>query len=162
MAISPSQCRAARALLGWSQEDLERHAGIAKKTIADFERDARSPHERSNKALQSTLEAHGVVFIPQNGGGAGVRLKLPLPQLFRRNDVPERNWIAFAFDYKNRREVGFVYHDALAKIAPDKLKPIQVFDRDEKRILVVAAKKADCDERDDTGRVHIKGADLTV
>ena len=29
----------------------------------------------NEKAVRATLEAAGIEFIPQNGGGAGVRLK---------------------------------------------------------------------------------------
>lgn len=160
MPIMPEQCRAARALLGWSQDDLERQARIAKKTIADFERGVRSPHDSSNKALETTLEAHGVVFIPQNGGGAGVRLKLAMPKLFRRSDVPERKWVAFAFDYRGKRETGFAHYSALARIALDNLRPIEVFDRDVQRIIAFAAESVDAGRRDDEGRIMIVPDDL--
>jgi transcriptional regulator with XRE-family HTH domain len=90
MYIVASQCRAARALLGWSQDELEHHSHITKKTIADFEREARRPHDSSLHALQKAFDSNGVVFIPQNGGGAGVRLKIALPRFFRRSDLPDR------------------------------------------------------------------------
>jgi transcriptional regulator with XRE-family HTH domain len=77
MALSPAQSRAARALLEWSQNDLEAAAKVAKKTIADFERGMRQPYERTLDALQDALEAAGVEFIPENGGGAGVRMRKP-------------------------------------------------------------------------------------
>ncbi len=79
MAITPAQCRAARALLNWSQDQLEASARVARKTIADFEREARQPYERTLAAMQAALEAAGVVFIEQNGGGPGVRLRQPRP-----------------------------------------------------------------------------------
>ena len=75
MTIVPSQCRAARALLGWSQPELERAARVAKKTIVEFERGARQPHPRTLDALREALEAAGVEFIPEDGGGPGVRLR---------------------------------------------------------------------------------------
>jgi transcriptional regulator with XRE-family HTH domain len=73
--LSPPQCRAARALLGWSQDDLEDASEVAKKTIADFERGARSPYTRTLADLRRALEAAGIEFIAENGGGAGVRLR---------------------------------------------------------------------------------------
>ena len=73
MSFTPEQCRAARALLGWSQEQLKETANVAKKTIADFERGARMPYERTLRDLQKALEDAGIEFIPENGGGAGVR-----------------------------------------------------------------------------------------
>jgi transcriptional regulator with XRE-family HTH domain len=77
MSISPAQCRAARALLNWTQADLEAAAKVAKKTIADFELDRRKPHDRTLDALRVALEVAGLVFIPENGDGAGVRLRKP-------------------------------------------------------------------------------------
>jgi transcriptional regulator with XRE-family HTH domain len=75
MSISPAQCRAARALIGWSQNDLETAAAVAKKTLADFERGARTPYARTLVAIRNALELAGVEFIERNGGGPGVRLK---------------------------------------------------------------------------------------
>lgn len=73
--MKPEQCRAARALIAISQDDLAKASGVAKATIAAFELDQRQPYERTLSALRTALEAAGVVFIPENGGGAGVRLK---------------------------------------------------------------------------------------
>jgi ribosome-binding protein aMBF1 (putative translation factor) len=73
--ISVPQCRAARGLLGWSQGDLARASSVSEKSIADFERQARVPYDRTVRDLMTAMEAAGVEFIPENGGGAGVRLK---------------------------------------------------------------------------------------
>lgn len=52
---------------------------MAQRTIADFERAARTPFERTLNDLQGAMEAGGVVFLPENDeGGEGVRFeKLP-------------------------------------------------------------------------------------
>ena len=73
--LTPAQCRAARALLNWSQDQLEGAAKVARKTITDFEREARTPYARTLAAIRSALEGAGVEFIAENGGGAGVRLR---------------------------------------------------------------------------------------
>jgi len=73
MEITPAQCRAARALLNWSQDHLEMAAKVARKTIADFEREARTPYDRTLAAIRSALEAAGVEFT--NGDAPGVRLR---------------------------------------------------------------------------------------
>ena len=73
--LSPSQCRAARALISWSQDDLANASGVAKATIAYFETGKRRPYEKTLEDLRRVLEKHGVVFIPVDGGGAGVRLR---------------------------------------------------------------------------------------
>ena len=65
--LTPEICRAARALLDVSQEELARRAGVARLTIADFERGARKPIAASLAAIRSALEAAGVDFLP---GGA--------------------------------------------------------------------------------------------
>lgn len=75
IVLNAAQCRAARALLGWSQEELEGASQVAKKTIADFERGARMPYPRTLKDLRHALEGAGVEFIDANGGGPGVRLR---------------------------------------------------------------------------------------
>ena len=71
--MTPEQCRAARALLGWSQSDLEEKASVARKTLADFEGGKKKrPYARTLAAVQAALEAGGVKFI--NGDEPGVRL----------------------------------------------------------------------------------------
>ncbi len=77
MCITPDQCRAARALLGLSQDELSVAAKVARATLAEFEAGKRSPYRRTLEDIKETLEKAGVVFIPENGGGAGVRLKRP-------------------------------------------------------------------------------------
>jgi transcriptional regulator with XRE-family HTH domain len=54
---------------------LERAAQVAKKTIVDFERGTTQPHPRTLDALRAALEAAGVEFISENGGGPGARLR---------------------------------------------------------------------------------------
>ena len=75
MSISDSQCRAARALLAWTQDDLSARASVAKKTIADFETGKRRPYDRTLADIRAALETGGVAFVDQNGMGPGVRLR---------------------------------------------------------------------------------------
>ena len=74
--ISPSQCRAARGLLKWTQPKLAEESGIGLSTINRYENETRPLRESAVMRIKSTLEAAGVEFIPPNGsGGAGVRLR---------------------------------------------------------------------------------------
>ena len=73
--ITSAQCRAARALVNWSREVLSEKSKISHRSIVDFERDAREPRQVTKDALKRALESGGVQFIPENGGGAGVRLR---------------------------------------------------------------------------------------
>lgn len=73
--ITSAQCRAARALAELSREVLAHRSGLDERVIERFERKLAHPGEAAVAALKSALEAGGIVFIPENGGGAGVRLK---------------------------------------------------------------------------------------
>ncbi|WP_275891104.1 helix-turn-helix transcriptional regulator [Gluconobacter frateurii] len=75
MELSAAQCRGARGMLGISQTELAEAASVSRQTIVDFERGARTPYTNNLTAIRRALEAAGVEFIPQNGGGPGVRLK---------------------------------------------------------------------------------------
>lgn len=76
MTISPAQCRAARAMLNWSQEELARKAQLARATIADFEREVRKPIINNLIAIQNALEIGGIEFITNQGSGEGVKFCL--------------------------------------------------------------------------------------
>ncbi len=73
--MKPEQCRAARALIGISQEALSERAGVGIQTVIAFESGRRAPYVRTLDAIRAALESAGVEFIEENGGGAGVRLK---------------------------------------------------------------------------------------
>ena len=73
LSISPVQCKGARAMLGWSQDELAQRAGVAKQTLADFERGSRSPYARTLADIQKALEAGGVEFT--DGDAPGVRMR---------------------------------------------------------------------------------------
>jgi transcriptional regulator with XRE-family HTH domain len=77
IAISPGQARAARALIGWSQDQLVAASSVAKRTLARFELDEGAPQRRTLAAIRTALESAGVEFIAENGGGPGVRLRKP-------------------------------------------------------------------------------------
>jgi len=68
----------ARVALGIAVRDLAGMAKVSPDTIARLER-GEPLKERTVDAIRSTLEAAGVEFIPENGGGAGVRLRKPAP-----------------------------------------------------------------------------------
>jgi DNA-binding XRE family transcriptional regulator len=73
--FSPALCRAARGLVGWSQSELAEKARVGRSTVADFERGSRTPVYNNMAAMMDALVAEGIEFIPENGGGAGVRFR---------------------------------------------------------------------------------------
>lgn len=78
--ITPAQCRAARALLDWSQQQLAEAAKVGNATIRNFEGGKSSPQNATLTVLRSALEAAGVELIAENGGGPGVRLAKASPK----------------------------------------------------------------------------------
>jgi transcriptional regulator with XRE-family HTH domain len=79
MIFMPVQCRMARAALGLGVRELAAAAKVSVDTVARFER-GDELKERTIEALQRTLEAAGVEFIDENGGGPGVRLRKRQPK----------------------------------------------------------------------------------
>jgi predicted transcriptional regulator len=75
--ITIKQLKAARALLGWSQADLADHSGVSEPTIARLESADGQVGGRGEtvRKIRSALEAGGIEFIDENGGGRGVRLR---------------------------------------------------------------------------------------
>ncbi|QPI28338.1 helix-turn-helix domain-containing protein [Sinorhizobium meliloti] len=75
--ITGAQIRAARALIRWSAKELAKAAGVGVATVsrAEVEDGTTSLTSANLKAIRLALETAGIQFIPENGGGVGVRLK---------------------------------------------------------------------------------------
>jgi len=73
--MTPAQCRAARALVDLTQPKLAQLSGLGLSTVVDFERNRRQVSAEAVAAMRTALEAAGIEFIPENGGGPGVRLR---------------------------------------------------------------------------------------
>ena len=69
--MTGDRSRMARAALGWSTQEL----GVGFNTANRFESGACQPRGVTLEALRRALEAAGVEFLAENGGGPGVRLK---------------------------------------------------------------------------------------
>lgn len=73
--ITPAQCRAARALLDWSQQRLADESKIGNATIRNFESGkSKLQHATEDVLVRAFIQA-GVIFIDPNGDGPGVRLR---------------------------------------------------------------------------------------
>jgi transcriptional regulator with XRE-family HTH domain len=70
------QIKMARAALGWGVRELAEKSGVTANTVSRIENGADAKLSTMD-ALQAALEAAGIEFIPENGGGPGVRLKHP-------------------------------------------------------------------------------------
>ena len=73
--IAPEQCRAARGLLAWSQQELAQKARVGVVTVHQLEAGVSQPRHATLEVIRRALESAGVEFIDENGGGAGVRLR---------------------------------------------------------------------------------------
>ena len=77
--ILPAQARAGRALIGWTREELASRSKLPDRTVARFELADGNSRPATVAAIRAALEAAGVEFIEQNGGGPGVRLRQARP-----------------------------------------------------------------------------------
>lgn len=75
--MTPSQCRAARALLNMTQPDLAAGADVGLSTVVDFEKSRRQVPAETIGKLQKALEAAGVELVHEDAKGAGVRFSAP-------------------------------------------------------------------------------------
>ncbi|MGA0562846.1 helix-turn-helix domain-containing protein [Ancylobacter sp. VNQ12] len=73
--LTAPQSRAARGLLDWSQSMLASRSNLSESTVRDFEKGRRTPTVNNLAAIRAALESAGVIFLDENGEGAGVRLR---------------------------------------------------------------------------------------
>jgi len=73
--LTPAQCRAARGLLDWTQQELADAARIGVATVRLFEGEGAESRQATLAVLRQAFELAGVEFIDENGGGPGVRLR---------------------------------------------------------------------------------------
>jgi transcriptional regulator with XRE-family HTH domain len=76
--LSPEQCRAARGLLDWTQEELAEQADVSRSTIRDFENGRHHLHPTTAAQVVAALERGGTLLIPSDEAGPGVRLRKPV------------------------------------------------------------------------------------
>jgi transcriptional regulator with XRE-family HTH domain len=77
LKVSIRQLKAARTLIGWSQEELASASGISLPTIKRLEAadGLLGGRETTAQKIRNALEKAGIEFIHENGGGPGVRLR---------------------------------------------------------------------------------------
>lgn len=74
MNLRPEQCRAARGLLNWSQDQLATVAGVSRSTVRDFEGQRHELQRASEERMITAFERAGVRLLPADHEGPGVRL----------------------------------------------------------------------------------------
>ena len=76
--LTGSQVRMARAFLRWSISDLANKSGVGISTIQRIEQADDAPDSRGGniQAVHDALIAAGIMFLPDDGNGVGVRGKI--------------------------------------------------------------------------------------
>ena len=77
LMITPRQIRAARALLGWSQQQLADKAIVSLNAVSRIEKGIVDPRASTLAAIEKTLAKAGVEFLQADQKGEGVRLRSP-------------------------------------------------------------------------------------
>ena len=75
MQVTGKQIKAARALLGWSQQMLGEQASLTQAPIARMEMDISKSRPSTVKLVVKTLQEAGIEFIQEEDGTIGVKLR---------------------------------------------------------------------------------------
>ncbi|HEY8189973.1 MAG TPA: helix-turn-helix transcriptional regulator [Micavibrio sp.] len=86
--ITKEQCRAARALLDWTQQDLANASAMSKTAINNFERGMRDVRVESMQAIRGAFESAGIEFV----GDYGVHKRRDTVRILKGPDAMPRLW----------------------------------------------------------------------
>ena len=102
--LTPKLCRAARAYLGWSPEDMLEKTGVPVPALLGLESGDRMPGKADFANILASLEAGGVEFILEaDGRGSGIRGRKPEFVLDTRNFHADSDGITFSARYRGNR-----------------------------------------------------------
>jgi hypothetical protein len=73
--MTPLLCRAARAILNWTQKDLGELSGTSRDTVRYFETEKRITLPHNLTKMRDAFIGAGIQFVEENGNGVGVRLR---------------------------------------------------------------------------------------
>jgi transcriptional regulator with XRE-family HTH domain len=165
--ITPSQIRAARALLDWSQEQLADKASVGLSTVRDYEKERRGGDVAGAKLIRLALEDHGVVFLTSEGDlGPGVRLVANAPNVLRRPMKLGRfEALMVTVEWRGRQVEVFISQEALDDLggfhgSRPEAEYVAVFDTYRARILKAAAVAIDAGRVAPDRRVHLTTTDF--
>jgi transcriptional regulator with XRE-family HTH domain len=129
VTTTPSQCKAARELIGWTQRRLANAAGVGRATIHKGEEDGSRLSDWAQRAIRAALESGGVQFIAKNGG-ADVRLKEPRMTITGAQVKTARKLLGWTLlDLGYRAHVSHptivTFEGARRTVRPDKVQAVQ-------------------------------------
>lgn len=165
--LTPSQIRAGRALLDWSQERLAQAAGVGLSTVRDYEKERRGGVAGGLKALRQALENEGIVFIPSEGDhGPGVRLIARVPNVLRRpRELGECQALLVLVEWRGHEIELVVTQEVLEDLGRCELHSgaeyVTLFDQHRATILKAAARVIDAGRVMPDRRVHLIHTDFS-
>lgn len=167
--IIPSQIRAGRALLDWSQEQLAEAASVSLSTVRDYEKERRGDSGPAGglKLICRALENEGVVFLQSDGDfGPGVRLVARMPNVLRW-PVKLGTWdeLLIPVEWRGREVHVCVAHEVLDDLGRFREtraanEYVRVFEQHRAAILRAAATAIDAGRVTPDRRVHLTHADF--
>jgi len=168
IAFVPAQIRAARALLGRSQEELAEAAKISLTSLREIEGHKRPPDTEAASKIRRALDNLGIAFVPSGPeGGPGVRLINNRPHIIRP-PTTMLFWegIPFTVEWEGREVMVFVSRDVIDDLGqhtgtPPESVYLQTFDQYQGEILDgVAQAITDPSNFDDRQRLRIQHKDI--
>jgi transcriptional regulator with XRE-family HTH domain len=165
--VVPAQIRAARSLLGWSQEGLAEKANVSLSTVRDYENERRGAVSSGAKSICLALESHGVAFLSSEGNsGPGVRLVTNKPNILRGPvwDSKADSLKTFV-EWAGQQIEMFVSQEALEDIGKfentrSEAEYIALFNRHRDLILEVAVRAINAKRVTPDHRLHLKTEDF--
>ena len=162
--VIPPQVRAGRALLGWSQEDLAREAGVAVTTVRDVEAEKRAETAAAGEVVRA-LKNGGIEFVAGSAaGGPGVRLAGDRPNVIRRPQTMSAwDGLPLEVEFRGQRFTAFVATEVLEDLGeipaegrPTHQEYLHVFDRFRAAVLEGVRVAFERDESWNRGRGQLR------
>jgi len=165
--VTPSQIRAGRAMLNWSQEELAKKAQVGLSSLRDFENERRGSDVGVVKAIVITLQEHGVVFLPSDDNfGPGIRLGLLMPNVLRRpKRVGRFDGLVISVEWRGKEVDVCISQTALDDFGrfqqiKEDMDYFDLFEKNRSKILQAAASAIDNGRVMPDQRVHLTYEDI--
>jgi transcriptional regulator with XRE-family HTH domain len=167
--ITPSQIRAGRALVDWSQEQLAEAADVSLSTVRDYEKERRGDIlvVGGLKAIRQALERENVHFLRSEGDfGPGVRLRAVIPNVLRwPTKLGRFESLLIPIEWRGQEVEAYLPQAVLDDLGRfPKIQPegayLRLFEEYRKEILTAAATAIDAGRVGKDRRVHLTHDDL--